>query len=139
MTQLPTYTLVRNASTAEGTFGELRDPSGKVMCLTLEDPWKNNNQGISCIPTGSYEFVPHSGEKYKNVWRLLNVPGREAILIHQGNTHLDTRGCILVGNRLGTVKGIRGIINSLVTLNWLRGILPKRGVLVVRYADGVNP
>jgi hypothetical protein len=32
-------------------------------------------------------------------FEVTGVPGRSLILFHRGNTHLDTRGCILLGSR----------------------------------------
>ena len=71
--------------------------------------------GETAIPRGEYEVtLSIVSPKYASVtWynklcggkmpRLLNVPGFEGILIHPGNTALDTYGCILVGRN--TVKG----------------------------------
>lgn len=108
----------------QGTFG-IMTLQGKVpLCLTCEDPWNDNKKNISCIPEGVYQCRPHSGAKYKNVWWVENVPMRSAILIHQGNTIKNTEGCILVGNRLGTVGGRPAVLNSVTTLNMLRNTLP---------------
>ncbi len=92
------------------TFGKLTLEwiPGHKDIYTLELPWLNNKQKVSCIPQGIYNCRPYTSLKYKNVWTLLNVPGREAILIHSGNfasdvrlqvgSHSsDTEGCILVG------------------------------------------
>lgn len=112
-----------------GTFGILT-LGGKVpLCLTCEDPWNDNKNNISCIPEGIYECRPHSGTRYKNVWWVENVPGRSAILIHQGNTTKNTEGCILVGDKLGRVSGRPAVLNSVKTLNKLRQILPDRFTL----------
>lgn len=88
--------LTRAVYTPTGTLGMIHDDK-QAYCVTLEDPWNQNQKNISCIPIGVYEVVPHSGARFKNVWRLLNVPGRAGILIHAGNTQANTEGCILLG------------------------------------------
>ena len=78
-------TLYRSKSGEHGTFGILFN--GDVpICNTLEDEWKNNQTNISCIPAGIYKVVKHNTKRFPNVWRLENVKGRSAILIHAGNT-----------------------------------------------------
>lgn len=114
---------------AGGTFG-LLTIGGKVpLCLTCEDPWNDNKTGISCIPEGIYPCKARVSAKYKNHWILENTSPRELILIHNGNTINDTRGCILVGNQLGMVGGKTAVLNSVKTLNKLREILPDRFTL----------
>jgi len=51
-------------------------------------------------------FVPHS-----LIW-ILNIPNFQYVLIHWGNTDLDTEGCIIIGDKIGTIKGRSGVINS---------------------------
>ena len=96
---------------------------GHVLCDTLEpqshflksatDPKTIRaikRLGRSAIPTGVYRLVlgysPRFSPRpfYKScggglVPRLLNVSGFEGVLIHCGNTVVDTCGCILVGRR----------------------------------------
>lgn len=116
-------TLKRFLQNEHGTLGHLI-LKGFPLCATLEDPWNNNARNISCIPPGEYQCVPHSGARYQNVWRLENVPGRQVILIHQGNSTNDTRGCILVGER--HAPGQFWLTNSRATLSMLRVTLPQR-------------
>lgn len=119
--------LLRIAMTPRVTLGVLMS-DGLPLCVTLEDPWRNNQKSVSCIPAGTYKCVPHSGTKYKNVWRLENVKGREAILIHAGNSTKDTEGCILVGSEFsGEV-----IIRSQLALDKLRAMLPKEFMLTIK-------
>jgi hypothetical protein len=92
---------------------------------TLEEPWKDNQPQISCIPVGRYEMVPHGWEKnskrhIKNVWQCLPVPGRKGILIHIGNTTLDIEGCILVGKAIGRYKGLPAVLSSGSVISLLR-------------------
>ena len=69
---------------------------------TVEDEWRDNQRGISCIPLGEYRVVPHGWEpvnpfKFKQTWQVTDVPKRTGILFHAGNSFNDTEGCILVG------------------------------------------
>ena len=95
---------------------------GVYFCNTLEDTDRGLNKfmredeikrlkvyGETAIPKGTYMVDLNTvSPKYKAVKffddlcggmmpRLQNVPGFSAILIHTGNTVLDTRGCVLVG------------------------------------------
>jgi hypothetical protein len=125
------YTIKRTESTENGTLGELLDESGVHICFTLENPWKDNINGISCIPTGSYKVIKHNGEKYQDVWEITDVPSRLGILIHNGNTMHDTKGCVLVGNQQGTLLDLPAVLNSKTTLDELRKTLPDEFNLIV--------
>lgn len=95
---------------------------GKYICDTMEDKDRNLTQdttldeikkkkvyGQTAIPTGTYKIVVNNSPKFKrNLPRLLNVPGFDGILIHRGNTHEDSAGCILVGEN----KLVGKVINS---------------------------
>ena len=126
--------LTRLRSSETGTFGEMRI-GGELLCVTCEDPWNNNQPRISCIPAGEYTCIPHNSLKYQNVWEVTNVPGRTAILIHNGNTIRDTEGCILVGNDFGTVEHLPAVTNSRATLDKLRKVLPDNFILVIKDVD----
>ncbi len=118
--------LKRIAENSHGTFGVLiRD--GAPICLTLELPWKDNEESVSCIPAGTYECSPHSGARFQNVWELKNVPDRKNILIHAGNSSEDTHGCILVGSTYTQ----DGVSLSRVALDTLRSQLPKNFTLTI--------
>lgn len=101
---------------------------GKLFCNTLEDKDRGIKKsdslvtikakkvyGETAIPIGKYTVTLNvTSPKYAAIkwyWnlckgmmpRLMNVPGFDGILIHPGNTPLDTYGCILVGKN--TIKG----------------------------------
>lgn len=88
--------LIRVGSSNRGTFGVLRH--GQVpFVLTLERPWADNAQNISCIPAGRYRCRRIRSPKFGNTYEICDVPGRTNVLFHSGNTIEDTQGCILVG------------------------------------------
>lgn len=101
---------------------------GKYFCDVLEDKDRGLKQsdrldhikqvkvcGETAIPSGTYEVtLDVTSPKYSastfyrevcngRVPRLLDVPGFSGILIHVGNSALDSSGCLLVGRN--TLKG----------------------------------
>lgn len=130
---MPYVELTRFLSNDHGTFGALH-MDGQPLCVTLEDPWNDNKKNISCIPTGIYDCKKFSGAKYKDVWILENVPNRSYILIHAGNTQLDTQGCILVGKEFGNLRGRHAILRSKAALDLLRYHLPDEFTITIRSA-----
>ncbi len=70
---------------------------GRPICVTLEPPWKNNEDFISCIPTGKYDCKRYSSHDYPNTWEIVGVQDRDFVLFHVGNYPRDTEGCILLG------------------------------------------
>jgi hypothetical protein len=77
-----------------GTNGELLH-NNKRVCSTIELPWLENKQRISCIPEGRYELTKRYSQRYKQHLFLNNVINREYILIHAYNDALkESEGCI---------------------------------------------
>lgn len=87
---------------------------GVVVGITLENPWKDNQRNISCIPAGEYTAVKHTSPKFGDTYHINNVPGRSEIIFHAGNTTSDTAGCVLLGLGFGgnNKSGMRVITNS---------------------------
>ena len=111
-------TVVRERFSGTTTLGRLL-ANGTFFCYTLEDtvradpdPSTPQNEakvyGATAIPEGTYDvditFSPHF---QKPMILLKNVPGFTGIRVHGGNDHLDTKGCILVGDKLSgwSIKG----------------------------------
>jgi len=83
------------------------------ICLSLEDPWNDNKRNASCIPVGKYTVdLQYRSPKYGIVPIVLDVPGRDHILIHAGNTRLNTKGCILPGRRVGRLGDEVAVLQS---------------------------
>ena len=93
--------IIRDTFTENSTIGELFI-NGERFCDTLENPWLNNQRNISCIPAGQYKVrlrLPRESATRDYLHLLVqDVPNRDYILFHIGNTAKDTSGCILVGN-----------------------------------------
>ena len=91
--------IIRDTFTEKSTIGRLFI-NGESFCDTLENPWIDNQRSISCIPKGRYKVRLRLARESatRDYLHLLvqDVPNRDYILFHRGNTAKDTSGCILV-------------------------------------------
>ena len=112
-------TLIRLRRTAHlpgGTEGVLFFPaeSGQSPMATLEPPASGAHPAI---PAGEYPLrldvvsprFARSPRRWSAAWgarlpRLMQVPGREGILIHPGNRPADSSGCVLIGRAVGPLR-----------------------------------
>ena len=105
-----TYTIGNLYVDGEWFCNTLEDKDrGLSQTMPLEEIKKAKVYGETAIPTGRYEVrMDIVSPKYNGVkWykdnfggrmpRLESVKGFSGILIHSGNTALDSNGCILVG------------------------------------------
>lgn len=104
-------TLLRIEESEQGTIGVLL-MDGEAFCCTLEPPDKDNQSNISCIPSGTYLAMRVDSPKYGNTFEITKVPNRSHVLIHPGNLVKHTKGCVLLGQYFGKLKGARAVLNS---------------------------
>ena len=78
----------------DGTNGKL-ECEGKLICLTIELPWKNNETKVSCIPEGKYFIKKRYSKKFQWHLEVLDEKNRSLILFHSANNALqELNGCI---------------------------------------------
>lgn len=102
--------------TNKTTIGELF-LNKKFECYTLEDVIRNEKiNGETAIPKGSYKVIIDRSIRFgRDMPHIIDVPNFTGIRIHAGNTHKDTKGCILVGK----FKGNNYIANSVLAFESL--------------------
>ncbi|KOY53080.1 MULTISPECIES: DUF5675 family protein [Polaribacter] len=90
----------------EGTQGILLW-NGQLICYTIELPWIQNEQNISCVPEGLYNLQKRYSQKFQHHIHLQDVPGRSLILLHPANDAIkELEGCIApVSYHTGIGKG----------------------------------
>lgn len=111
--------IIRKWQAKTCVIGELemfKDDSSVFKCYCLEEDREGFESGQDLrIPEGDYNLKPHSPSRFENTLREITgdnsacmacvyndkVPSSRAILIHWGNTEIDTQGCILLGYNKG--------------------------------------
>ncbi len=124
------------------TFGKLDfGIKNQKDIYTLELPWNDNKEDISCIPQGLYNFTPFISKTQipKEIWKAVYVPNRTDILFHSGNYASygimngkpfkpNVKGCILVG--LGIEEDIPMVTKSRLAIEYMNKIIGKNGFSV---------
>ena len=129
-------TLTRVQSDSKQTLGEFvlySECDDLFNCKTLELADKGNQARISRIPAGTYTCVLRTSPKYGVTYHVTDVEGRSYILIHWGNYHKNTKGCLLVGKAFHDINGdgYRDITSSKKTFKDLMRIAPKTFELTI--------
>ena len=140
--------LFRTHTSDQGTTGILL--AGFFWCHTLELPWRDNQQNISCIPAGEYDIIPFQSRRTiggtRNLYLIKDVPGRSGVFIHAG-THAgdvmkgldsDSLGCPLVGMKRGIYQGQRSVFHSRTAVRKLKAALnnePSKLIITELYND----
>lgn len=135
---MPHLKLTRIEMSVKGTFGELHDDYGDLVCVTCERP-DNGNKPMGCIPLGSYGVTPFTSPSKGKDFLVHNVPNRDMIEIHVGNTIADTEGCILVGEKLGYIDTERAVMASKEALAMLLAKFPNGFTLEIVDARDEEP
>jgi len=98
-------TIKRFAYSPMGTFGNMQMPNGEEL-YTVEQLWRNNERNVSCIPEGNYRCRERFYNRGNyNAIHIVDVPDRDLILFHKGNTESDLQGCIAPGKGLAFING----------------------------------
>ena len=78
----------------EGTNGKL-ECEGKLICNTIELPWRMNRKRVSCIPEGKYFIRKRYSKKFRWHLEVVDVENRSLILFHPANNAMEElNGCI---------------------------------------------
>jgi len=78
----------------DGTNGQI-ECNGKLICKTIELPWKDNQKRVSCIPEGKYLLKKRYSAKFKWHIEITGVLNRGAILFHPANNAVkELNGCV---------------------------------------------
>jgi len=115
-------TLQRFSSGKESTLG-LLFIDGKFQSFCIEDEFRAVKvKGETRIPSGTYKIIlrkeggKHESYKlkfpllHKGMLWLQNIPNFQYVLIHIGNTDIDSEGCILIGDSVSQNITERGAI-----------------------------
>jgi len=144
-----TVEIQRLAFNDKQTIGELRVLDGSMSlfsCRTIELPPKQNRNGISRIPAGTYplikmrdDMVEWSRFDYEHLW-IKNVPNRKGIKIHVANYYSQLAGCVAVGKKLKHINedGYIDVTNSQGTLEELVKICPNKTEIEIKDEEPIE-
>lgn len=143
-------TVDRFTSDADATLSHIA-VDGTFVCFGLEDEFRVVKvQDETRIPAGTYkvglrtagkhhqQYAQRFQDIHRGMLHIQAVPGFEFILIHCGNTHADTSGCLLVGTGAVTEPGNMSITSSAVAYRKLYPMVvdaAAKGSLSIEFLD----
>ena len=95
---MKTLDIKRVGQSTKGTFGVMVY-NEVPFALTMEQPWRDNAEDISCIPPGRYLCQRVNSPHFGDTFEITGVPNRTHVLFHKGNKLADTKGCVMVGEK----------------------------------------
>lgn len=100
---------------------------GSFECCTLELPWKDNKNSVSCIPAGRYKGRKIVSPSNGACIEIMDVVNRTYIQIHSANYVRQLLGCIAVGRTMQDIDndGSLDVTSSRNTLDELLALLPE--------------
>ena len=140
---------VNRFTSNENTTLSIVSIDGKFQCFGLEDEYRETKVAAKTrIPMGLYSvrLKPFGGfhRKYKErfgfhegMLHVQNVPGFTDILIHIGNDHSDTAGCLLIGQGATTNGAIMISASKLAYIEFYQKVFlaAAEGTLKIKYVD----
>ena len=132
--ELLKYVLPRVYLPAE-TLGSIYAPDGNIVCKTLELPWKDNRNNISCIPEGLHRIKKMAPDQFRKYayFRFFKVAGRSMNKFYNMSTILIHRAIGVGSKHIDINKdGIPDIVDSKLTLSQMIISMPEEFLLEIK-------
>ena len=99
---------------------------GDFECKTLELPWLQNQENISCIPTGIYKCRKIVSQSLGECFEIIDVPNRTYVRGHKANYTRQIKGCVAFGMYHSDIDGdgVMDIAQSKKAFDQLMSLLP---------------
>lgn len=137
----PVVAIQRTGEESGGMWGKLSCKEAGLELLTLERPWLQNANGVSCIPAGTYNVRATVSARFGRIMYLVEgVSERDGIRIHPANFPCELQGCIALGTSIGrtAAKG-KMLLNSRAGVGRLESLLGLRPFTLVVLAPKPAP
>lgn len=152
--------ILRHPSAPQGTKGVITLPQFNWQRACIELPWADNEPQHSCVIAGTYDGRLRPSTKWSprpdgQLYEVMGVPGRTAILLHAATYAGDVRagwkadllGCVAPGSRFVTLpapEGFQrqqeGVVDSRKTLTELMLLCGDSDVqFVIGWEPGAEP
>lgn len=111
--------------------------------VCLERGWRNNETGVSCIPSGTYKVVLEYSDRFKtDLWEIKGVPGRLECKFHSANYWYQLNGCVALGSGLTDINndGYNDVVNSKNTMKSFHEALNGKleALLIITGNEGIE-